>query len=334
MHRMVLVRNVPANATEDQLREHLTKSCHGASVGEVRLQALRARGAIASAAIATLADTNQAERCIREVSGTEMDGWQLQAYPALASSRRARAALARAAGAASGAAARRRPCPPRAALAAERRDHGDDPGSPPGSPLRPGTPEGMPLRLDRDYEKEVLPGAPSGFFWEDEDQVNASTPRNDLMNAEASTFVQPRSASAHGRLSSTAASFVPSSFTSGFSRDNFAELMATPAVGTPAVGASETTTVAGQKAITQLRECCPAELEDRRKGLQQGCAIKPTATARCKGDARHDSAKHVASPNAYRSSRWKPSRISLTAVGNRCGDTQNPSDPWPADHLP
>ena len=33
----VFVRNVPANATEDQLREHLTKSCRGASVGAVRM---------------------------------------------------------------------------------------------------------------------------------------------------------------------------------------------------------------------------------------------------------------------------------------------------------
>ena len=88
MHRMVLVRNVPANATEDQLREHLTKSCRGASVGAVRfLRSRAARGATGKVrcAIATLADTKQAERCIQEGTGTEMDGRQLQVYPARAS---------------------------------------------------------------------------------------------------------------------------------------------------------------------------------------------------------------------------------------------------------
>ena len=60
----------------------------------------------------------------------------------------------------------------------------------------------------------VHPGVANGFasgFWEDEDQAYATTPSANGMNAGASSFVPPISPSAHGQLSSTAASFVPSS---------------------------------------------------------------------------------------------------------------------------
>ena len=53
------------------------------------------------------------------------------------------------------------------------------------------------------------PGAANGF-WEDEEQAYATMPSLNGMNAGASAFVPPTSPSAHGQLSSTAASFVPS----------------------------------------------------------------------------------------------------------------------------